>query len=95
MHERLAEKQAQEGELTMRSGKDVTISDANDLFQVRLSQVMAHDGIDKKHLAERLGITYQAVSQFLSGKAKPTLQTAVKIAKALDVSLDWLCGLVD
>lgn len=79
----------------MRKGKDLLIGDNVALFRFRLNQAMLHDGISKKELASKLNVTYQAVTLFLNGNSTPSIKTAIGIAKALNVSLDWLCGLED
>lgn len=79
----------------MRKGNDLLIKDEASVFRVRLAQAMEHDSVSKKELAKRINVTLQAVSQFMGGHSTPTMATAVRIAKALNVSLDWLCGLED
>ena len=37
-----------------------------------------------------LGVTKQAISQWKRGDAIPGIATAIELAKALDVSIDWL-----
>lgn len=44
----------------------------------------------RKDLAHKVGIKTSALSQYETGKALPSLDTAVKLAEALDVSLDEL-----
>lgn len=42
--------------------------------------------------ADVLGVQRTALSRFLSGEVAPSLQTAVKIASRLGISVDALCG---
>ena len=67
-------------------------------FAQRMKRSRGRLGIKQKDLAERVGVTPQTISAYenadVGGKGKnPTLENAVEIAKALDVSLDWLCGM--
>ena len=41
------------------------------------------------------GLTLTTVSGYVCGNREPYFGSLVKIAKTLDVSLDWLCGLRD
>ena len=59
---------------------------------VRIWYAMKKKGIDEKTLA-RLALTNQStVSQWIRGKYEPRMGNALLLAKALDVSLDWLLG---
>lgn len=46
--------------------------------------------VTQKELANAVGIDQASISLFESGKRNPSLETIVKIAKYLDVSLDYL-----
>lgn len=52
-------------------------------------------GLSQGALGAMLGITQGAVSQWEQGTSTPELETAVPLAGALCVSLDWLLGFVD
>lgn len=67
-------------------------------FAQRMKQSRERMGLKQKDLAERVSVTPQTISAYenadVGGKGKnPTLENALEIAKALDVSLDWLCGM--
>ena len=49
--------------------------------------------ITGKKLADSIGSSHAAVSNIINSKANPSLPMAIRIAAALDVSLDDLCGL--
>lgn len=68
--------------------------DACDVFRHRFRIACEHDGISCANIATKLGVTRQAFSIALNGK-RISLLFAVRVAKALDLSLDWLCGLSD
>lgn len=46
--------------------------------------------ITQKELAEKSGVSFQAINRIERGKAKPQLETVAKLADALGVDLKWL-----
>lgn len=59
---------------------------------VRIWYAMKKKGINEETLA-RLALTNQtSVSMWIRGKCEPRMGNALLLAKALDVSLDWLLG---
>ena len=65
-------------------------------FKLRVCQAMTKNGILQHELATKTGIHPVTVSRIITSDWNlPKLEYAVKIAKALNVSLDWLCGLED
>lgn len=48
--------------------------------------------LNQKEFAEMIGITQPTLSMYESGKAMPSLSTALTIALKGKVSIDWLCG---
>ena len=56
-----------------------------DTFAVRLAQAM--DGMTGYRLAKRSGLGTATIHDLLAGKYLPQLDTAAKLARALDVSL--------
>lgn len=48
--------------------------------------------LTQEGLAERIGITNAAISNYETGKKPPGLETLVRIAEELRVSIDWLLG---
>lgn len=65
------------------------------IFARRLELTLDHDGITHTELSKKIGVSGSAVSHYVNGKAYPNFDTLMTIAKELDISLDWLCGLVD
>ena len=68
------------------------------IFARRLKESRERSGLKQKELAEQVEVTPQTISAYekaeVDGKGKnPTLENAVEIAKVLNVSLDWLCGM--
>lgn len=49
--------------------------------------------ITQEALAQKIGITRQAVTAYENGQRKPSIATLYQIAKTCNVSVDWLVGL--
>lgn len=49
-------------------------------------------GLSQMELADRLGVSRQAVSRWESGDTTPTVDKLKSLAKIYGVSLDWLCS---
>lgn len=47
-----------------------------------LAEFLAETGEPQSNFAERIGATRQAVNQLLTGKSRPSLDVAIKIAEA-------------
>ena len=62
------------------------------LLAVRLREVREKRGYKQVDLARRTGIPPSAVSQFETGRREPSLRTVSKLADALGVTVDFLCG---
>lgn len=67
------------------------------VFAERMKQARTKAGVKQKELADMVHVTPTTISAYEkadtngNGK-KPTLENAQKIANALGVSLDWMCG---
>lgn len=61
----------------------------------RLQRVRKHRGLSQEALAEHLDTTQQHVSLIERGATDPLPDMLVRIARALDVSADYLLGIVD
>ncbi len=57
-----------------------------------IKKVRQEVGITQQELAKRLGISYVGVSQWETDKRNPKYDTLVRIAKALDIPVSYLCG---
>ena len=53
---------------------------------------MAERGISQKELAELLGVSPSRISEYLTGKAEPTLKVARLMHKKLDIDPDFILG---
>ena len=56
----------------------------------RLYELRKQAGLSQEQLAERLGVSRQAVSKWETGSAVPESETLVAISTYFDVSLDYL-----
>ena len=53
---------------------------------------MAERGITQKDLAELLGVSPSRVSEYMTGKAEPTLKVARLLNQKLDIDADFILG---
>jgi HTH-type transcriptional regulator/antitoxin HigA len=53
---------------------------------------MAERGITQKELAALLGVSPSRVSEYMTGKAEPTLRVARLLNKKLDIDADFILG---
>jgi len=58
----------------------------------KIEAMMALRGITQGVLELRAGIKQQTISSIITKDRSPRLDTAIALADALDVSLDWLAG---
>lgn len=49
-------------------------------------------GMSQQVLADRLGVSRQAVTRWESGETSPTMDKMITLSKIYGVSLDWLCS---
>lgn len=59
-------------------------------FGGRLALARERSGLTQNEVGERIGISYQSVSNWESGNNLPTLDKAIALAQVLNVSCDWL-----
>ena len=62
-------------------------------FGQRLDQVLTSRQWTQGQLATYSGVGQSHISQIIRGLKTPRLDVAAALARALDVSLDWLAGL--
>ena len=67
--------------------------DNKKLIGTRLNSALAKKGIKQKELAQQIGVTDNTISYFCSGSRTPNIETLISIARALNVSSDYLLGL--
>lgn len=61
-------------------------------FEERLLTTRKNRGMSQEALAEKIGVSRQAVSKWETGEAQPDYAKLIALADALEVSLDYLCG---
>lgn len=67
-----------------------------DSFKDRVIHVMDERGLKQADLCRMTGFSSAQIASIVTGRTKdPKFSTAIAIAKALNVSLDWLGGLKD
>lgn len=62
------------------------------VFVARLREARKEKGLTIQELADACGVSLSAMNRYVALTSQPTLEMACKIAQALGVSLDWLCG---
>jgi len=67
-------------------------STQSDIFSIRLREALKLRKISQVDLAEKTGLQASAVSHFISGGRKPSLENIRRISTALNVSADFLLG---
>jgi transcriptional regulator with XRE-family HTH domain len=56
----------------------------------KIKELRNEKGLNRAHLAEKLGITYHALSKYETNARQPDYSTLIRIADYFDVSLDYL-----
>lgn len=62
------------------------------LFSIRLSEILEERDLKQKQLAEKIGVTEVTISRYINAEREPRPGILVNIAKSLDVSVDYLLG---
>ena len=62
-------------------------------FSKVFSEARKNKRITIKELADICGVSTSAINRYMAGKSYPTLEIAVRMAKAVDVSIDKIFGL--
>ena len=68
------------------------MNEITEIFISRLEQVRKEKGLTQTKLASKAGVTKQAMSFYIRGKRIPKCDILVSIARALDISVDYLVG---
>jgi transcriptional regulator with XRE-family HTH domain len=64
-------------------------------FSYTLRDILNSRGASQKWLAEEAKTTEATISRYIAGKNQPEISIVSNIAQALNVSMDYLCGLCD
>lgn len=65
------------------------------LIGARLEKLIEERGLKRTWLSQRSGLNYTNLLKILKDQQAPTTDSVVALAKALDVSADWILGLKD
>lgn len=63
------------------------------LITENLKKEIEQSGLKKSEIADAIGVSRATVSQYLSGRAQPTLATFAKLCAVLDCSADDILNL--
>ena len=74
---------------------DKKFVDFDSVFATRLRSLMESNKTTQKELAEIVGTTRQAISQYADGSVQPNVEKLYKMASYFKVSSDWLIGMND
>ena len=61
-------------------------------YSEQLRQLRKDNGLSRDHLAKEVGTSSAIIGRYESDEMKPSIDVATKMAKILEVSLDWLVG---
>lgn len=64
-------------------------------FGERLTQVRKRKNLSQADIGKKIGINGDAYGRYERNDVRPTIEMAVKIAQALEISLDYLAGTSD
>ncbi|WP_315534029.1 helix-turn-helix transcriptional regulator [Delftia acidovorans] len=62
----------------------------SNVLGLRIAEARQKAGLSQAELGEKSGIAQTQISRYESGRAAPRRESIEKLAKALDVPLDWL-----
>lgn len=65
------------------------------VFRHRLKQARLQKKLSQKELAEKVGVAISTVSRWESGRQSPDPDTVRHLAEVLDVSVNYLLGVID
>ena len=63
------------------------------IISENLRKEIEQSGLKKSQIAESIGVSRATISQYLSGRAQPTLATFAKLCAVLDISADEILEL--
>lgn len=66
-----------------------------EIFKNRLREEIKQNDISVKTIAEKVGVSPEMITQYYTTKKLPSLESFIKLCKALDVSADYMLGLTE
>ena len=67
--------------------------EAHEYFRIHLNELLDSRGMNYTELARLCEVSSFSISRYANGKRRPNFEILVALAKALNVSTDWLVGL--
>lgn len=67
-------------------------SSSDSIFSTRLRAARARQGLSQADVAQRAELQPSAIAHFEANRRKPSFENVRRLAKALDVSSDYLIG---
>ncbi|MGN0961575.1 MAG: helix-turn-helix domain-containing protein [Christensenellales bacterium] len=64
----------------------------NEAITRRIREEIEYSGKTKTEIARAIGVSKSTISQYLSGRAQPTLQTLSRLCSYIDCSADDILG---
>ena len=65
------------------------------MLGTKLADLRKRHGYSQEALAEKMGVSRQAVSKWERGESTPDTDTLIELAKLYNVSVDYILGLTD
>ena len=65
------------------------------LIKERLREEIRHSGLTTVEIAGRVGVSPEMITQYMTTKKLPKLDTFAALCRALDLSADYILGLKD
>lgn len=66
-----------------------------DLIKQRLKYEIDNCGLTKAEIAKRVGVSSEMITQYVTTKKLPKLDSFARLCKAIDVSANYILGLED
>ena len=66
-----------------------------ELIRQRLKYEIDNCGLTKAEIAKRVGVSSEMITQYVTTKKLPKLDTFAKLCKSIDVSANYILGLED
>ena len=67
----------------------------NEEIKKRLKEEIKNSGLTTVELAKKVGVSPEMITQYVTTKKLPKLDTFARLCKELDVSADYILGLTD
>lgn len=67
----------------------------NDLIKERLASEIKNSNLTTIEIGKRIGVSPEMITQYITTKKMPRLDTFAKLCKELDLSADYILGLTD